>query len=235
MGQLDGRVAFVTGASRGIGAAVGRRLAEEGASVALASRSGGDLGVAGALGVACDVRSAEQVERAVAAAVERFGRLDVLVNNAGTGAYGDFLELAPEHLEEMVDVNLKGTLHATRAALPHLLRSEAADIVVIASVAGLRGLPGEAVYCASKFGQVGFARSLDHEMRERGVRVTSLCPGGVATDFAMGRGRTPEMPELEGMMSPEDVAETVLFVITRPRGHRVLTLSYRPMEEPAAG
>jgi NADP-dependent 3-hydroxy acid dehydrogenase YdfG len=181
------------------------------------------------------VRSAEQVERAVAATVERFGRLDVLVNNAGTGAYGDFLELAPEYLEEMVDVNLKGTLYATRAALPHLLRSEAADIVVIASVAGLRGLPGEAVYCASKFGQVGFARSLDHELRERGVRVISLCPGGVATDFAMGRGRTPDMPALEGMMSPEDVAETVLFVITRPRGHRVLTLSYRPMEEPAAG
>src|SRR5919206_232405 len=145
MGQLDGRVAFVTGASRGIGAAVGRRLAEEGASVALASRSGDDLGLAGALAVACDVRSAEQIDRAVAAAVERFGRLDVLVNNAGTGAYGDFLELAPEYLEEMVDVNLKGTLYATRAALPHLLRSDAADVVVIASVAGLRGLPGEAV------------------------------------------------------------------------------------------
>jgi NAD(P)-dependent dehydrogenase (short-subunit alcohol dehydrogenase family) len=235
MTSLQGKAALITGASRGIGRAVAQALSRAGVDVGLASRSGDDLGLPGVVAAPCDVRDAEQVEAIVAATVERFGRLDILVTNAGVGAYGPFLELPPEHLEEMVDVNLKGTLYATRAALPHLLRSEAADVVVIASVAGLRGLPGEAVYCASKFGQVGFARSLDHELRERGVRVTSVCPGGVATDFAMGRGRTPDMPELQGMMTPDDVAETVLFVITRPRGHRVLTLSYRPMEEPAAG
>jgi NAD(P)-dependent dehydrogenase (short-subunit alcohol dehydrogenase family) len=235
MSELTGKVAFVTGASRGIGAATARRLAEAGAKVALASRRGDDLGIADALGLSLDVRSPDAVESAVGRTVDRFGGLDILVNNAGVGAYGGFLELDPEQLEAMIDVNLKGTLYATRAALPHLLESEAADVVTLASVAGLRALPYEAVYCASKFGQVGFTRALDHELRERGVRCTCICPGGVATDFAMGHGRTPDMPELEGMMSGEDVAETVLFAVTRPRGHRILTLSYRPMSEPAAG
>ena len=201
----------------------------------LASRTGDDLGLPDALGIECDVRSPDEVEAAVGATVERFGGLDVLVNNAGVGAYGPYLELDPGPLEEMIDVNLKGTLYAVRSALPHLLRSDAADIVTVASVAGLRGLPKEAVYCASKFGQVGFMRALDHELREHGVRCTNICPGGVATDFAMGRGRTPEMPELQGMMSGEDVAEAILFVLTRPREVRMLTVSFRPLDEPAAG
>jgi 3-oxoacyl-[acyl-carrier protein] reductase len=229
------RVALITGASRGIGASTAKLLAGEGMKLGLASRSGDDLGLDGALGIECDVTDAAQVDAAVARTVEEHGRLDVLVNNAGVGAYGSYLDLPPEQLDEMVDVNLKGTLYAVRAALPHLLESDAADIVTIASVAGLRGLPNEAVYCASKFGQVGFMRALDHELHEQGVRCTSICPGGVATDFAMGRGRTPEMPELEGMMSGDDVAETVLFVLTRPRHVRMLTVSYRPIEEPSSG
>jgi NAD(P)-dependent dehydrogenase (short-subunit alcohol dehydrogenase family) len=232
---MNGRTAFITGASRGIGAAVARALSAQGARLGLASRSGDDLGLPDALGIECDVSAADEVEAAVGATVERFGGLDVLVNNAGVGAYGPYLELDPEHLEEMIDVNLKGTLYAVRSALPHLLRSDAADIVTVASVAGLRGLPKEAVYCASKFGQVGFMRALDHELRDQGVRCTNICPGGVATDFAMGRGRTPEMPELEGMMSGEDVAEAVLFALTRPRNVRMLTVSFRPLDEPAAG
>jgi 3-oxoacyl-[acyl-carrier protein] reductase len=107
--------------------------------------------------------------------------------------------------------------------------------VALASVAGLRAFPGETVYNASKFGQVGFMRSLDHEMREHGVRVTNIAPGGIATDFAMGSGRTPDMPELEEMMSAEEVAEVVLFAVTRPRGLRMLTVSFRPMGEESWG
>jgi 3-oxoacyl-[acyl-carrier protein] reductase len=167
--------------------------------------------------------------------VDRFGGLDILVANAGVGAYGPFLELDPEHLEEMIDVNVKGTLYAVRAALPHLLKSDAADIVTVASEAGRRGLPFEAVYCASKFAQVGFTRALDHELREQGVRCTNVCPGGVATDFAMGRGRTPGMPELAGMMRAEDVAEAVMFVLTRPRSHRILEVAFRPVTETSWG
>jgi 3-oxoacyl-[acyl-carrier protein] reductase len=203
--SLEGKVALVTGASRGIGAAVAHSLASQGVQLGLASRSGDGLGIEGA------------------------------VANAGVGAYGPFLDLPPDHLEEMIDVNVKGTLYAVRATLPYLLKSDSADVVTLASEAGRRGLPFEAVYCASKFAQVGFTRALDHELRENGVRCTNVCPGGVATDFAMGRGRTSEMPELEGMMTPEDVAEVVLFVLTRPRNHRILETAFRPVAEPSWG
>jgi NAD(P)-dependent dehydrogenase (short-subunit alcohol dehydrogenase family) len=168
--ELDGKVALVTGASGGIGAAVARKLHEAGASVGLLSRRGDDLGLERGLGVACDVRDRSAVEDATQAVVDRFGRLDIAVANAGVGAYGDFLDLDPEQLEAMVDINLKGTLYTAAAALPHLIDSGAGDFISVASVAGLRALPGESVYNASKFGQVGFTRSLDHELRERGVR-----------------------------------------------------------------
>ena len=235
MERLDGRVAMVTGASRGIGAAVARELDRAGVRLGLASRSGSDLGIPGAVAMPCDVREPGQLEALAAATVKRHGRLDILVVNAGVGAYGPFLELPPDQLEEMIDVNVKGALYTVRAALPHLLRSDAADIVTVASEAGRRGLPYEATYCASKFAQVGLTRALDHELRENGIRCTNVCPGGVATDFAMGRGRTPEMPALAGMMAPEDVAEVVLFVLTRPRGHRILEVALRPVTETSWG
>jgi NADP-dependent 3-hydroxy acid dehydrogenase YdfG len=235
MERLDGKVAFVTGASRGIGAAVAHALAAQGVRLGLASRSGDNLGIDEAVARPCDVRDPAALTSLVDATVDRFGKLDILVINAGVGAYGPFLELPLEHLEEMIDVNVKGALYAVRAALPHLLRSNAADVVTIASEAGRRGLPFEAAYCASKFAQVGLTRALDHELREHGVRCTSVCPGGVATDFAMGRGRTPEMPALAGMMAPTDVAETVVFVLTRPRNHRILEVAFRPVTEPSWG
>jgi NADP-dependent 3-hydroxy acid dehydrogenase YdfG len=235
MTRLRGKVAVVTGASRGIGAAVARSLDEQGVRLGLASRSGADLGIGDAVARPCDVRDAAQVEELVSATVERFGRLDIVVANAGVGAYGSFLELRPEHVEEMIDVNVKGLLYTVRAALPHLLASGEGDIVTLASEAGRRGFPHETVYCASKFAQVGFTRALDHELREHGVRCANVCPGGVATDFAMGRGRTPDMPELRGMMSAEDVAEAVLFVLTRPRNQRILETVFRPMIEPSWG
>ena len=202
--------------------------------MACASRSGDDLGLDGALGLKCDVRDPAQVDAAVAGAVGEFGGLDAVVANAGVGAYGPFLELDPEHVEEMIDVNLKGTLYTARATLPHLIESKG-DFLSMASVAGLRGFPGETVYNASKFGQLGFTRSLDHELREKGVRVTNLCPGGIATDFAIGTGRTEDMPELEGMMSAEEVADVAWFVVSRPKGLRMMTVSFRPMNEASSG
>ncbi len=235
MVNLEGRVALITGASRGIGAAVARSLDTAGVRLGLASRSGDDLGIDGAVAQPCDVRSAADLAAIVGATVARYGKLDILVINAGVGAYGPFLDLPAEHLEEMIDVNVKGAIFAARAALPHLVKSDGADLVMIASEAGRRGLPFEAVYCASKFAQVGLTAALDHELREQGVRCTNICPGGVATDFAMGRGRTPDMPQLGGMMAPEDVAETVLFALTRPRTQRILELAFRPVSEASWG
>jgi 3-oxoacyl-[acyl-carrier protein] reductase len=233
--SLEGKVALVTGASGGIGAAVARQLAEQGVKLGLASRSGGDLGLADAVAMPCDVRDPAQLEALTEATVGRFGRLDILVANAGVGAYGPFLDLSPEFLDEMIDVNLKGTIYAVRATLPYLIESGEADIVTLASEAGRRGLPYEAVYCASKFGQVGFTRALDHELREKGIRCTNVCPGGVATGFALepGRGRTEDA--LAGMMSADDVAEVVMFVLTRARGHRILETAFRPAGEPSWG
>src|SRR3990172_8763941 len=235
MRSLDGSVALVTGASRGIGAATAKALADAGVKVALASRSGDNPGIEGALARPTDVRNPASLEAMVAATVDRFGKLDILVVNAGVGAYGPFLDLPADQLEEMIDVNVKGAIYAVRAALPELLKSDAAEIVTIASEAGRRGLPLEAVYCSSKFAQVGLTRALDHELREKGVRCTNVCPGGVATDFAMGQGRTRDMPGLAGMMRPEDVAETVMFVLTRPRTHRILEVAFRPVTETSWG
>ena len=235
MPPLDGKVALVTGASGGIGAAVARSLHEAGAAVGLLSRRGEDLGLERALGIACDVRDRGDVERATAEVVERFGALHIAVANAGVGSYGPFLELDPGELEAIIDVNLKGTLYTAAATLPHLIESGEGDFVSLASVAGVRAFPGEAVYNASKFGQVGFTRALDHELRERGVRATSIAPGGVHTEFAIGAGREHGDPELDRMMSAEDVAEVVLFAVTRPRNLRMLTTTFRPMSEGSWG
>src|SRR3954463_10495079 len=235
MPPLDGKVALVTGASGGIGAAVARSLHDAGASVGLLSRRGEDLGLERALGIACDVSDRGAVEGATAQVVERFGALHIAVANAGVGSYGPFLELDPDDLEAMIDVNLKGTLYTAAAALPHLIESGEGDFVSLASVAGLRAFPGEAVYNASKFGQVGFTRALDHELRERGVRATSICPGGVHTEFAIGTGREEGDPELEEMLTPDEVAEVVVFAVTRPRNMRILTTTFRPMNEGSFG
>jgi len=234
MTSLAGKTAVVTGASRGIGAAVARALHDRGASLGLASRSGDDLGLERVVAHACDVRDLDALVRLCGATAERFGGIDIVVPNAGVGAYGPFLDLSREHLDEMVDVNLKGTIYAIRAALPHMLDREG-DVITLASEAGRRGLPNEAVYCASKFGQVGLTRALDHELRERGIRCTNVCPGGVATDFALdeGRGRTEDA--LPGMMTAEDVAAVVVFALETPRHLRLLETALRPMTESSWG
>jgi NAD(P)-dependent dehydrogenase (short-subunit alcohol dehydrogenase family) len=231
---LDGKTAVITGASRGIGAALAKLLHARGANLGLASRSGDDLGLDRTVAQPCDVRDLDALERLCAETAATFGGIDIVVANAGVGAYGAFLDLSREHLDEMIDVNLKGTLYAIRAALPHMQGREG-DVITLASEAGRRGLPYEAVYCASKFGQVGFTRALDHELREQGIRCTNVCPGGVATDFALeaGRGRTPDV--LPGMMTAEDVAEVCIFVLERPRHYRMLETALRPMTETSWG
>lgn len=235
--RLDGKVAVITGGSSGIGAAVARRLAQGGAKIGVGSRRGTDSAPDGAYMAKCDVRDYGQVEELVCGTVDRFGRLDILVANAGVGSYHSFLETPLEDVNEMVDTNLKGTIYLLKAGLGQLVTNGSGDVVVISSEAGRRGLPGEAVYSASKFGQVGLTRALDNEMRAHGIRCSVVCPGGVATNFAMDmdRGRTPQLLAEAEMMDAEDIADVVEFVVTRPSHLRIMTTALRPMAEASWG
>jgi 3-oxoacyl-[acyl-carrier protein] reductase len=235
---LDGKVIAITGATAGIGAATARAVAGEGASVVLGARRQerldaliSELGDAAAA-VEMDVRDPDGSKRLIAAALGRFGRLDALIANAGIGAYGGIMDLSDDWLRDMIDTNVAGTVWSIRAAVPHFLEAGTGDIVIVASVAGLRGAGDEAVYAATKFAQVGLAGALDRELRERGIRVITICPGGVATEFAMGSGRSPDMPGLDEMMRPEDVAAAIVTVLAQPRSMRSLVWSMRSIHEP---
>jgi 3-oxoacyl-[acyl-carrier protein] reductase len=215
-----------------------------------------ELGRDRVLPVRMDVRSPADSRRFTEAAVAEFGRVDALVANAGIGAYGSILDHSDDVLATMIDTNVSGTLWPVRAALPHMLGKNAdgrrtgragagrvsddhidgrqdgsGDIVIIASVAGLRGGGHEAVYAATKFAQVGLAGALDRELAPRGIRVTSICPAATRTEFAMGYGRTPDMPELDGWLEPEDVAGAVLTVLRQPRRMRTQLWSMWSMSE----
>ena len=237
MSALADKVVAITGATAGIGRATARAVVAEGASAVVGGRRRerldeleAELGDA-VKGVEMDVRDPEASRRLIEAAVSRYGKLDALVANAGIGAYGGILDLTDEQLSDMMDTNVAGTVWPIRAAVPHFLEEGRGDIVIVASVAGLRGAGDEAVYAATKFAQVGLAGGLDRELREKGIRVSTICPGGVATEFAMGAGRTPDMPGLADMLRPEDVAAAVVTVLTQPASMRTLVWSMRSIQE----
>ncbi|MHB1491800.1 putative oxidoreductase [mine drainage metagenome] len=231
--DLAGKVALITGASSGIGEELARLLSAQGVRLGLLSRSGKDLGLKNVLTRAGDVADRAVVEQLVADTVEEFGRLDIAVANAGVGSYGQFLDVPTAHEDEMIRTNVQGTINLYHAAVPHIIETGGGDLVTVASEAGRRGLPGEAVYSASKFAQIGLTRALDNELREKGIRATNIAPGGVWTHFAIddGRGRVDGSDQLQGMMRPADIAELIYFVLTRPRHFRILETALRPMTE----
>lgn len=237
MANLAGAVVGITGASAGIGAATARALIAEGANVVVGARRverletlAGEFGDKVAV-VEMDVRVPADSERLVARAVETYGRFDALVANAGIGAYGGIMDLTDDQLQTMMDTNVAGTVWPIRAAVPRFRAAGEGDIVIVASVAGLRGAGDEAVYAATKFAQVGLAGGLDRELRAEGIRVSTICPGGTATEFAMGAGRTPDMPGLAEMLRAEDVAAAVVTVLKQPRSMRTLVWSMRSIHE----
>jgi NADP-dependent 3-hydroxy acid dehydrogenase YdfG len=220
---LKDTVAVVTGASAGIGRATARELLGAGARVVLGARRRERLNAIEAefpdraVAVEMDVRSPDACHDLVRTAVERFGRIDSLIANAGIGMYGGILDLTDEALTTMLDTNIAGTIWPIRAAVPEMLKTGRGDIVIVASVAGFRGGADEAVYAATKFAQVGLAGALDRELREQGIRVTTIGPAGTATEFAMGTGRTEDMPELQTYLQPEDIAFAIRTVLEQPR------------------
>ena len=223
MESLQDRVVVITGASAGIGRATARELIGAGARVVLGARRRERLEAIEAehpdraIAVEMDVRVPADSHRLVAAAIERFGRVDALVANAGIGMYGGILDHTDAELETMLDTNVAGTVWPIRAAVPAMVEAGAGDIVIVASVAGFRGGPDEAVYAATKFAQVGLSGALDRELREQGIRVTTIGPAGTSTEFAMGAGRTEDMPELKTYLQPEDIAFAIATVLGQPR------------------
>ena len=237
--SIEGSVAVITGASAGIGAATARALVEAGANVTLSARRkerlnalAAELGEERVLGVAGDVRDALHNEALVEAAVAKWGRLDVVVANAGIGAYGGILDLSDEQLREMVETNYLGTVWTVRAGVRQFrAQGNGGDIVIISSVAGFRGGADEAVYAGTKHAQVGLGGSLDRELRAEGIRVTLICPAGTSTEFAIGAGREEGSPVLASYLRPEDVAHAVRAVLEQAGSVRTTVLQLWSMEQ----
>jgi NADP-dependent 3-hydroxy acid dehydrogenase YdfG len=239
-GKLAGKVVLITGASAGIGRASAMALAQEGAHLVLTARRKERLEQVAAavkpLGVRTvnivgDATAEEVAVRCVNAATETFGRLDILINNVGIGNYKNLVDTSAPEYDEMMNTNMRSTFLFTRQAVPVMIRQHSGTILMISSMAGVYGFGGEAVYCATKFAQVGFAQSLDKELRPHGIRVGAICPGGVKTEFALGKGRTPASVAASGMLEPEDVASAVLLACTLGPKSRIIELQMRTMDE----
>ena len=248
---LDGTVALITGASSGIGEATARRLAAEGAAVAVAARRVdrlerliGEIVAAGgsALAIESDVTVRAQAEVLVETTVGRLGRLDTVVNNAGVMLLGPALDAPIEEWERMVDLNVKGLLYVAKAALPHLLKNAeegprmVADLINISSVAGRRARSGSAVYNATKFGVGAFSEALRQEVTERHLRVSLVEPGAVITELS-SHNRPEVLEELKGRfgeierLEADDIADVISYIVTRPRHVAINEILVRPTEQ----
>jgi len=237
MDTLNGKIAIVTGGTRGIGRAIAERLVSEGAKVAVcgrksdaAERAAKELGGAGkAFGMAADIRNVDAV-RAFFAAVDReFGGLDILVNNAGEGRYRKVGEMTPEEWHQNIDLNLNGAFYCTHEAISRFKQRGGGFVVNISSLAGRNAFSGGAGYNASKFGLNGFTEALMLDHRYDGIRVSSIMPGSVATEFSGDPGKTPN-PDDSWKVAPEDVAEAVAMVLKMPERTMVSRVELRPAQ-----
>ncbi|MCD0487538.1 3-ketoacyl-ACP reductase [Pedobacter sp. MC2016-14] len=217
MESLKGKNALITGAGKGIGRAVAIALAQEGVNVGLLARTEADLlkvaeelkpyGIKTVIAVA-DVADIDAVNKAVAILKNGLGNVDILINNAGTGIFGKFMELEPAQWEQIIKVNLFGPYYVTRSVLPDMIERKTGDIVNISSTAGKNGAAITSAYSASKFGLIGMSESLMQEVRKHNIRVTTLTPSTIATDMAMDLKLTDGNPDK--VMQAEDFAELIV-------------------------
>lgn len=233
-GALDGQVALVTGAGRGIGRAVALGLAREGAAVALAARTRAELAAAAAeiretggraLAVPTDVTQDAAVERLVEQTMAEFGGLDILVAGAGVASFGPVSGAKAEDWDAMLAVNLRAVMVCCRAALGPMLRQRRGTIITLASVAATRPIAGTAAYSATKAGVLAFSRVLAEEVRAEGVRVGVVLPGAVDTPLW---DTVAHPPDRSRMLRPEDVARAVVLMVTLPRGATLEELTLLP-------
>jgi short-subunit dehydrogenase len=236
---MENKVVIITGASSGIGAATALRLAREKMRLTLAARRlerleqmaaqvqalGGE-----ALVVQVDVRQPGDIQRMVQATLERWGRIDVLLNNAGVGSGPPLADMTPEEIERRIHTNLIAVIECAQAVLPVMLRQKAGHIINVASISGLIATPGSTIYCASKFGVIGFSDALYRELLGTGVRVSAFCPGYTPTEItpelkAHAEGR-PDARYVPGLMPVSYVAEQIARLIRRPRLRMVVPPSW---------
>ncbi len=227
--KLNGKVALVTGASRGIGRAIAIALAKEGAFVAVNYASNAnaaqevvkiirDAG-SDAMAIQADIADISAVEKMVSAIIEKKGGIDILVNNAGVWRGGKLNKVQPADWDKVLDTNLKGMLCCTRAVLPSMLEKKGGKIINISSVIGIVGYPGDTIYATSKAGIFGFTKSLAREVATKGINVNSIAPGIISTDMnktldEATRERLLKSIPMRTMGKPEDVAEIVCFLAT---------------------
>jgi NADP-dependent 3-hydroxy acid dehydrogenase YdfG len=238
--SLNGEVALVTGASRGIGRAVALRLAAQGADVVVTGRTAKDLETLAkeiektarkALVAQGDASNEKDVMKTVDRAKQTFGKIDILVNNVGIGAYKPFVNTSALEYDEMVGANLKSTFLFTRFVVPLMIERHYGQVITISSGSGKAGYAGEALYCGTKFAEMGLMESLDRELLQHNIKVSVVCPGGVNSYFAFGAGRTQEDPALKEYLDPEQVAEAVNFVAAQPWKSMITELDLRPVTE----
>lgn len=235
--DLGGRVAIVTGATKGIGLAVARGLAEAGASVVVSARTEADVeqvarelegvGQGGTLGVRADVSDPLHCQALVARAVERFGQLDILINNAGVGHFAPIQEMTEDEWRTQIDVNLGGVFHCSKAAIPHL-QGRAGWIINIGSLASRNSFAGGAGYNASKFGLLGMTEAMMLDLRHDDIRVSIIMPGSVSTHF---NDHTPG-PDDAWKLQPEDVSRAVLDLLAYPGNALASRVELRPSRPP---
>lgn len=238
--SLNGEVALVTGASRGIGKAVAERLAAQGADVVITGRTSKDLESLSqsisksgrkVLVAPGDASSESDVIRTVQRAKDAFGKIDILVNNVGIGFYKPFVNTSAEEYDAMVGANLKSTFLFTRHVAPIMIERHYGQIITISSGSGKAGYAGEALYCGTKFAEMGLMESLDRELQQHNIKVSVVCPGGVNTYFALGAGRNKDDPALADYLDAEQVAEAVNFVAAQPWKSMITELDLRPVTE----
>jgi NADP-dependent 3-hydroxy acid dehydrogenase YdfG len=235
---LAGKTALVTGASAGIGWATAIAFARHGVNLVVTARREErlhrlceEIKSHGAQAVyhAGDAAEESTAQQTIALAINTFGHLDILINNAGAGNYKNLVDTSLEDYDALMNANMRSGFLFSRYAVPHMIEQKSGTILFISSVAGLQGTPGESVYCATKFAQSGFAQSLDAELRKHNIKVGAIFPGGVKTEFAIGHGRTEETIRDSKMMDPAEVAEAIVFACLQPPNLRIPQMTVRHM------